>query len=98
MDIELPSPVVIIPTGESSTRIVLPQVVGVTSGLEYIQSRKTPVVQVITTGPPITIACDSPEAMDRIAGEIGDLVSEWALYTSMGPVLWNQVMRDASQG
>jgi hypothetical protein len=90
--IDLPSPVVIIPSGSSSVRVVLPQVVGVTAGLEYVESRRVPVVQVLTTGVPVTVQCDSPEEMQKLAGELGDLVSEWALYASMGPIMWGQLM------
>jgi len=93
---EIPSPVVTIRMEHGEITIVLPRVQGITTGFEYVEGQKVPIVRVLTQGEPILVLADSPDAMASIAQSLRSSLSLWHLYASMGPVMYNQVVTDVS--
>jgi hypothetical protein len=90
---EIPSPIILLGLGEGETlTLVLPQVQSISTGYDYIDSRRVPLVTVRTVGDPVTVQADSPEAAEAIAQDLRSQVTLWHLYISMGPVLYNQIM------
>lgn len=96
---EIPNPTLDIQMGGTSTTVVLPHVLTVSSGLAYVEAVKVPIVTItLRDSDPVVVQLDSPADAQALAGNVRANVSMWHLYCSMGPVLYQQIMVPSTSG